>query len=270
MNTPKATGYLRTIERASGPVYYAQVRLPDGGRLQRRLGRAWTTRSRPPRATSPRPGRGQACRDAHRPGPRCGREADRRRVLRAGVCRVARATSSMTASAGGPRSATTATSRAHYLIPAVRRRHPAGGDHHRRSIGPLTASGSCRGQAVGPDDQQALVLLHGVFKRAERRYGTCATQPGGQRRSASPSAAPATSTSCDPTRCCQLAAAAADRAGRRDVHRRRLHRPAARRAARAALGRRRLQRSGSCTSAGRACAAQTDGAEVGHASARCR
>ena len=42
-----ATGFVRTRQRANGPVFYAQVRLPDGRRLQRKLGPAWTRRSRP-------------------------------------------------------------------------------------------------------------------------------------------------------------------------------------------------------------------------------
>lgn len=45
---PKPTGFVRTLSRATGPVYYAQIRTADGRRLQRKLGRAWTKRSRPP------------------------------------------------------------------------------------------------------------------------------------------------------------------------------------------------------------------------------
>jgi integrase len=44
----RATGFIRVVKRAGGAVFYAQVRLPDGRRLQRRLGRAWPKRSRPP------------------------------------------------------------------------------------------------------------------------------------------------------------------------------------------------------------------------------
>lgn len=43
-----ATGFLRVVDRADGPVYNAQVRTPDRRRLQRRLGKVWTKRSRPP------------------------------------------------------------------------------------------------------------------------------------------------------------------------------------------------------------------------------
>jgi integrase len=48
MSSPKATGYVRTIQRASGPVYYAHIRTADGRRLQPKLGPAWLKRSRPP------------------------------------------------------------------------------------------------------------------------------------------------------------------------------------------------------------------------------
>src|SRR5262245_40384875 len=44
----KASGFVREIERQSGTVFYALLRLPNGRRLQRRLGSAWTKRSRPP------------------------------------------------------------------------------------------------------------------------------------------------------------------------------------------------------------------------------
>jgi integrase len=44
----KATGFVRNVKLASGPTFYAQLRMPDGRRLQRRLGRVWAKRSRPP------------------------------------------------------------------------------------------------------------------------------------------------------------------------------------------------------------------------------
>jgi integrase len=43
------TGYVHAIKRATGIVYYAHVRTADGRRLHRRLGPAWTQRSRPPK-----------------------------------------------------------------------------------------------------------------------------------------------------------------------------------------------------------------------------
>ena len=42
------TGFVRLVELAGGPAFYAQIRTADGQRLQRRLGPAWTKRSRPP------------------------------------------------------------------------------------------------------------------------------------------------------------------------------------------------------------------------------
>jgi integrase len=48
VNIPKPTGYVRTIERKSGPVFYAKLKLYDGSQPQRRLGPAWLKRSAPP------------------------------------------------------------------------------------------------------------------------------------------------------------------------------------------------------------------------------
>lgn len=49
MSTPNPTGFVRTVKRASGPVFYAQIRTADGRRLMRKLGPAHLARSRPPR-----------------------------------------------------------------------------------------------------------------------------------------------------------------------------------------------------------------------------
>ena len=46
--TGHATGYVRVIERRGGPVFYAKLKLPDGTQPQRRLGRVWAKRTRPP------------------------------------------------------------------------------------------------------------------------------------------------------------------------------------------------------------------------------
>ena len=42
------TGHVFRVERVRGPVWYAKYRLSDGRQVQRRLGRAWTERGRPP------------------------------------------------------------------------------------------------------------------------------------------------------------------------------------------------------------------------------
>ena len=39
-----ATGYVRTIDRKGGPVFYAKLKLADGSQPQRRLGRVWPKR----------------------------------------------------------------------------------------------------------------------------------------------------------------------------------------------------------------------------------
>jgi integrase len=41
------TGHVFRVDRASGPVWYAKYRLPDGRQVQRKLGPAWTDRGRP-------------------------------------------------------------------------------------------------------------------------------------------------------------------------------------------------------------------------------
>ena len=47
-STDQASGHVRLVNRARGPVFYAAIRLAGGRRLQRRIGRAWLSRSRPP------------------------------------------------------------------------------------------------------------------------------------------------------------------------------------------------------------------------------
>jgi integrase len=46
---------VRIVQRSSGPIYYAQIRTWDGRRLMRKLGPAWTARSRPPKGHFTRP-----------------------------------------------------------------------------------------------------------------------------------------------------------------------------------------------------------------------
>ena len=52
MSSQHATGHVRTLQRKSGPVFYAKLKIPrDDGTLyepQRRLGKVWSKRSRPP------------------------------------------------------------------------------------------------------------------------------------------------------------------------------------------------------------------------------
>ncbi len=43
------SGHVRVLARTGGPVFYAALRLADGRRAQRRLGKVWAKRSRPPK-----------------------------------------------------------------------------------------------------------------------------------------------------------------------------------------------------------------------------
>ena len=51
----RPTGFIRVVDLASGEAFYAQLRTADGRRLQRRLGRVWMKRSRPPKGYLTRP-----------------------------------------------------------------------------------------------------------------------------------------------------------------------------------------------------------------------
>lgn len=42
------SGHVYRVDRARGPVWYAKYRLPDGRQVQKRIGPAWTERGRPP------------------------------------------------------------------------------------------------------------------------------------------------------------------------------------------------------------------------------
>jgi hypothetical protein len=48
MAASKPTGYVCTITRSGGAVFYAKLKLPDGSQPQRNLGKVWTKRSPPP------------------------------------------------------------------------------------------------------------------------------------------------------------------------------------------------------------------------------
>jgi integrase len=49
------SGFIRVVQLAGGEAFYAQLRTADGRRLQRRLGRVWMKRSRPPAGYLTRP-----------------------------------------------------------------------------------------------------------------------------------------------------------------------------------------------------------------------
>lgn len=51
----KPSGFIRVVQLGGGEAFYAQLRTEDGRRLQRRLGRVWMKRSRPPAGYLTRP-----------------------------------------------------------------------------------------------------------------------------------------------------------------------------------------------------------------------
>jgi hypothetical protein len=46
----QVSGHVRLVTRKRGDQWYAKYRLPSGRQVQKRLGPAWTERSRPPAA----------------------------------------------------------------------------------------------------------------------------------------------------------------------------------------------------------------------------
>jgi hypothetical protein len=52
MASSKPTGYIRTIDRKGGPVFYAKLKLPDGSQPQPGSGRSGRSAHVHPRATS--------------------------------------------------------------------------------------------------------------------------------------------------------------------------------------------------------------------------
>lgn len=48
MGVAVPSGHVFRVERARGPVWYAKYRLPDGRQVQKKLGPAWSERGRPP------------------------------------------------------------------------------------------------------------------------------------------------------------------------------------------------------------------------------
>lgn len=206
MSKPKATGHLTTLERKGGPVYYAHVRLPDGARLQRRLGRVWAKRSRPPagylirsqagaRLAAILAGQdptvnvaplhltfGQACDDwlAYI-------EHDRKR--RPSTVRDYRLTTRC------------------YLRPAFGEDTPVE-SITVADVDPYRARHVAEGRLSDRTINKSLVLLHGIFKRAQRVHGLAANPAAGAERQ--PYRRSGDFQVLDPSEVAQLAGAAAN------------------------------------------------------------
>ena len=140
------SGFVRVLERAGGPVFYAQIRTADGKRLQRALGRAWTKRSRPPAGYITRAQAELQLAEilAGRDPEVAGRAAARRRrQLRPGLRRVdaLRRVRSQAAAVDDPRLPARDREAAD---PGVRRGHAALGDHARPRSRPSASGWSPR------------------------------------------------------------------------------------------------------------------------------
>ncbi len=180
MSTAKATGYLNTVQRKGGPVYYAHVRLPDGARLQRRLGRAWTMRSRPPAGYLTR---SQA--EGRLAEILAGRDPDVN--VRPTRCTFGQACDDWLSYVEHDRKRRPSTVRdyrntvRHYLLPAFGESTPieaisvADVDAYRAR---LVAEGRLSDRTIN----KSLVLLHGIFKRAQREHGLTSNPAAGAER----------------------------------------------------------------------------------------
>jgi integrase len=172
MPAAKATGYVRVIERAEGPVLYVKLKLPDGSQPQRRLGRLWTKRTRPPQGFLTR-GQAEARLSTMLAGEDPGLNIAPTRVTFGRAC----------------------DEWLHYVEHDRGRRKSTLRDyrntvdrHLRPAFGPDTAIESittrdvdtfreglvAAGQLSPRTINKALVLAHGIFKLAQRRHGLAA------------------------------------------------------------------------------------------------
>lgn len=180
MSTAKTTGYLHVIQRKDGPVYYAHVRLPDGSRLQRRLGRVWAKRSRPPEGHLTR-----AQAEARLAAILTGQDPDVN--VAPTQCTFAQACDDWLAYIEHDRKRRPSTVRDYrntvrcYLLPAFGDTTPieeitvAQVDAYRAR---LVAEKHLSDRTIN----KSLVLLHGIFKRAQRVHGLPANPVAGAER----------------------------------------------------------------------------------------
>jgi integrase len=168
--THNVTGHVRLVKRARGSKWYAKYRLPDGRQVQKLLGPAWTERGRPPEGHYTRKtAEGELRRiltDVERgtlAGPNKGTNKTFGDACEEWLRYVAHEKERAPSTLGDYRNAVKC-----YLVPAFGADTPLGGittedvDAFRER---LLAEGRLSRRTV----QKALVLLHGVFKRAKRR-----------------------------------------------------------------------------------------------------
>ena len=156
-------GHVFRVERARGPVWYAKYRLPDGRQVQKKIGPAWTERGRPAGGLLHQaPGRGLAA--SHARGARRGTLQAwsaggdvRRRGCRVAALHRARPRAQAIDGRGLPLDRPFASSCRPFGSMPPRVDHDSddrGVDRGGRACGASTRT-------------KALVLLHGIFQRAE-------------------------------------------------------------------------------------------------------
>ena len=180
----RASGHVRLIEGKAGPSFYAALRLPDGGRMQRKLGRAWLSRSRPPAGYITR-SQAEAKLEAILSG------ADESVPIRGtGVTfgQIAESWFAYVRDDRKRRPSTVADYRRELdrnLIPAMGKETPASSitprdiDAYRER---LVAEGRLSPRSIN----KRLVQLHAIFKRAQRVYGLPSNPVTGAERQPEP------------------------------------------------------------------------------------
>ncbi len=231
------SGFIREVELKGGTAFYAQLRLADGRRIQRRLGWAWTKRSRPPAGYLTR---AQA-------------EARLERILGG----QDESSGSEAGLAGDVRDGRSEWMR---YVEHDRKRRPSTVQDYRRELKqrlipefgadtPLTEITTERveqfrermvmeGTLSARTINKRLQQLHSVFKRAQKVFGLQVNPVVGVERQ--PFRRSGDIRVLSPSEVALLAANATTRAGRRPVRDRGVQWPPARRAPRSALERRRL------------------------------
>ena len=179
-----ASGHVRLIEGKRGPVFYAALRLPDGGRMQRRLGRAWLSRSRPPAGYITR-SQAEAKLEAILSG------ADESVPIRGSAVTFGQIAETWFAYVRDDRKRRPSTVDSYRreldvnLIPALGKETPAASitardiDAYREQ---LVAEGRLSARSIN----KRLIQLHAIFKRAQRVYGLPANPVAGAERQPEP------------------------------------------------------------------------------------
>ena len=233
------SGHVFRLDRVRGPVWYAKYRLPDGRQVQRKIGPAWTERGRLPA--------GYVTKRLAEAWLRDVLDQARRGTL-PGMVRTgatfADAAAEFLRYAADDRDCKPSTMRDYRSIVAT---HlvPHFGEQRIEDITPqmIEAWRTSFGPALAARTKNKwLVVLHGVFRRAQTVWGLPVNPVTGIEKYRQRSSGDIDVFS--PEEVLRARARGRRRAGRRDLPHRGVHRAASRRAARAALARRGLRGPG--------------------------